>query len=176
MNDLNILSRPVSYITYKAKANDGKTHNVKVFFSASTDLAVNKPAQEVKAAKYATAKLSILKAGSIEQPILQKRGDDLRIDWGYVYIAAPASYKASQFITAEKDAAEAFRSGSRATTTTKGQRLALNTVIPFGYVGAKGVEKFVEVGYDDIYSIQYFKKRTFARGGTIRVKKPLKAS
>jgi len=35
--------------------------------------------------------------------------------------------------------------------------LSLNTVIPFGTVGKTAVERFVELGYDEIYSIQYFK-------------------
>ncbi|RYD94987.1 MAG: DUF4965 domain-containing protein [Sphingobacteriales bacterium] len=158
MNDLGILARPVSYIAYKVKANDGKTHNVKVLFSASTDLAVNRPQQAVKATKYATAQLSILKAGTIEQPILQKKGDDLRIDWGYMYVAAPKTAGATQFITGGKQVADAFRKGSVASTAKQGQSLALNTVLPFGKVGGVAVEKFVELGYDDIYAIQYFKK------------------
>jgi hypothetical protein len=157
LSDLNLLSRPVSYITYKVKANDGKTHNVKVFFSASTDLAVNKPTQPVTASKYSTAGLSILKAGTDEQPILQKNGDDVRIDWGYVYIAAPKSLGVTQFITIGRGSVDAFRKGSTETTDTKGTRLALNTVIPFGKVGAVAVSKFIEIGYDDIYSMQYFK-------------------
>jgi hypothetical protein len=156
--NLNLLSRPVSYITYKVKANDGKTHSVKVFFSASTDLAVNKPTQAVTASKYSTAGLSILKAGTDEQPILQKNGDDVRIDWGYVYVAAPKALGATQFITTGRGSVDAFRKGSTATTDTKGTRLALNTIIPFGKVGPVAVSKFIEVGYDDIFSIQYFKE------------------
>ncbi|WP_214072318.1 glutaminase family protein [Mucilaginibacter sp. dw_454] len=156
LNDLALLSRPVTYITYKVKANDGKTHAVKVLFSASTNLAVNQPKQAVTATKYSTAALSILKAGTDEQPILQKAGDDVRIDWGYMYVATPKSATATQFVTTENEAVMAFRQGQTTTTGMKGTQLALNTVIPFGKVGASPVSKFVEVGYDDIYSMQYF--------------------
>ncbi|RVT97374.1 DUF4965 domain-containing protein [Mucilaginibacter limnophilus] len=156
LSDLNLLSRPVSYITYNVKANDGKTHKVKVFFSASTNLAVNQSKQPVTASKYVTANLSILKAGTNEQPVLQKAGDDVRIDWGYMYVAAPKSIAVSQFITNGKDAVEAFCNGEKTSTVTKGTQLALNTVIPFEQVGAAAVSKFIEVGYDDIYSVQYF--------------------
>ncbi|RYZ97122.1 MAG: DUF4965 domain-containing protein, partial [Sphingobacteriaceae bacterium] len=158
MSDLGILARPVSYITYKVKANDKKSHNVKVYLSASTDISVNRSLQEVKASKYATAKLSILKAGTTEQPVLQKRGDDLRIDWGYMYVAAPKSSGVLQFITTAKQSVAAFRTGSIGSKTLQGHKLALNTVIPFGRIGNTAVEKFVELGYDDIYSIQYFKQ------------------
>ncbi|RYE12289.1 MAG: DUF5127 domain-containing protein, partial [Sphingobacteriales bacterium] len=158
MSDLGILARPVSYISYKVKANDGKTHSVKVNLSASANIATNRPSQEVKATKYATAKLSILKAGTVEQPILQKKGDDLRIDWGYMYVAAPKSANVTQYITTGEQATEAFRKGALTSTASMGSGLSLNTVIPFGKIGNVAVEKFVEIGYDDILSIQYFKK------------------
>ncbi|TWI16760.1 uncharacterized protein DUF4964 [Sphingobacterium siyangense] len=158
MDDLNLLARPVSYITYNVKANDGKQHAVKVFLSASTNIAVYKPSQEVTAEKYETAKLSVLKAGTVEQPILQKGADDMRIDWGYFYVASPKQDKTQQFISPRGGAVDAFRKGTAtAAKTVKGTSLALNTVIPFGNVGAKAEERFVEVGYDEIYAIQYFK-------------------
>ena len=52
---------------------------------------------------------------------------------------------------------DGFISGAHAATSLNGKDLALNTVIPFGKVGAKATSKFIEMGYDDIYSIQYFK-------------------
>ena len=55
LNDLNLLSRPVSYVAYKVNANDGKNHAVKVFLGASSDIAVYQPTQAVSAQKYATA-------------------------------------------------------------------------------------------------------------------------
>ncbi|RZK75238.1 MAG: DUF5127 domain-containing protein, partial [Pedobacter sp.] len=158
MNDLGLLARPVSYVTYQVQANDKKTHQVKVYLSASSDIAVYRPSQEVSASKYSNAKLSILKTGTLEQPILKKAADDMRIDWGYFYVAAPKTSNAIQFITPQKDASDAFRKGNVSSTAKQGKSLALNTIIPFGTVGKTPVEKYVELGYDEIYSIQYFQK------------------
>ena len=104
MNDLDIFSRPVSYISYKVISNNGRNHDVKVYLGASTSIAVNRPSQPVIAEKYSTPALSILKAGTIEQPILKKKGDDLRIDWGDMYVAAPKSANAAslQYITPQQ--------------------------------------------------------------------------
>jgi hypothetical protein len=157
MDDLALLSRPVSYITYNVKANDSKKHSVKVFLGASSNIAVYRPSQEVTAKKYANAQLSILKTGTVEQPVLQKGADDMRIDWGYFYVAAPKASGALQFITSGATAADAFKKGSVTSTASKGKALSLNTVVPFGSVGKTPVERFVELGYDEIYSIQYFK-------------------
>lgn len=156
MNDLGLFARPVSYVSYQVKANDGKTHQVKAYLSASTNIAVYRPSQEVTTSKYNTPKLSVLKAGTVEQPVLQKASDDMRIDWGYFYVAAPKTSNAIQFVTAEKDAADAFRNGNAASTAKQGKMLALNTIIPFGAVGKAAVEKYVELAYDEIYSVQYF--------------------
>ncbi|WP_421941245.1 glutaminase domain-containing protein [Pedobacter sp.] len=156
MNDLGLLARPVSYVSYQVNANDDKTHQVKVYLSASSNIAVYRPSQPVVSTKYATPQLSILKVGTVEQPILKKASDDMRIDWGYFYVAAPKNTNAIQFVTPEKDAADAFKKGNAASTAAKGNMLALNTIIPFGTVGKKAVEKFITLGYDEIYSIQYF--------------------
>lgn len=158
MNDLNIFSRPVSYISYKVKSNDGKNHDVKVLFSASTSIAVNTPSQTVTTQKYLTQSLSVLKAGTIAQPILQKKGDDLRIDWGYMYVAAPASAKAVQYVTTQSESVSSFLGQVANTQVRQGKQLALNTVLDFGNTGTIAKEKFVELGYDDLYSVQYFKQ------------------
>ncbi|MGF7037366.1 glutaminase domain-containing protein [Mucilaginibacter lappiensis] len=156
MNDLSILSRPVSYISYKVKSNDGKAHNVKVYFSASTDVARNTPQQVITTQQYTTNTLTILKAGTVEQPVLQKKGDDLRIDWGYMYVAVPKTAKALQYVSTGKEAVNSFFSGDSKSTAKEGSSLVLNTVIPFGMVGKMAIEKFVELGYDDINPVQYF--------------------
>jgi len=156
MDDLDLFSRPVSYISYRVRSIDGRNHSVKVFFSASTNIAVNNPSQEVTGQKYASAGLSILKAGTVSQPVLKKKGDDLRIDWGYMYAAVPNSKNEIQYITTQEDALTSFVTNKYTSTATGGQQLSLNTVLNFSTIGTQPKEQFVELGYDDLYSVQYF--------------------
>jgi len=156
LKDLDLMARPVSYITYTVKANDGKTHNVQVYFGASTDIAVNTPTQKVVAKKYNSLALNILKAGTQEQPVLQKKGDDLRIDWGYMYVAVPSSEKARQYVSTASQAIPSFVSNKESTTVNEGESLFLNTLIDLGKVSSEAKERYFLLGYDDIYSIQYF--------------------
>lgn len=157
INNLDVLSRPVSYVTFKASSKDGKSHATQVFFGASSDLASNTPAQDMVTDKITTSGLTMLKAGTVEQPILQKKGDDLRIDWGYVYIAAPAGENAVQSVTNNDKGMLGF-AGNMVTMeyVDRGKHLNLNTVLDLGDVNATPAEKYLMVGYDEIYSIQYF--------------------
>jgi hypothetical protein len=158
LNDISLFTRPVSYISYKVRSNDNKRHNIKVYFGASSDIAVNKPTQEVAAELYTTSKLSILKAGTIDQPVLKKKGDDLRIDWGYMYVAVPKTANAEQYITHGGEMGNPFLTNAHTTVndTVRGKGLSLNTIIPFGNVGGSFKERFVEIGYDDLFPVEFF--------------------
>lgn len=156
MDSLDLLARPVSYVTFKAVSADGRPHPVQLYLGASTNLATNTPVQEVAAQTGATGALSYLRAGTTTQPLLQKKGDDLRIDWGYLYVAAPKSARPVQYITGGTEALGSFRSGKTASTATKGKALMLNTVLDLGRVSNTAAERYVLLGYDDLYSVQYF--------------------
>ncbi|HVU59167.1 MAG TPA: DUF4965 domain-containing protein [Puia sp.] len=153
-NDLDQLSRPVSYVSVSVQSNDGARHAVQVYFGASTDIAVNTPVQPVKADKYAAEGLAILKAGTVEQPVLKKKGDDLRIDWGYMYVAA-AGKNIVQSISTTVAPASLF-AGTGSGAGMQGKHLWLNTVATLGSVGGTPKEQLFLIGYDDIYAIQYF--------------------
>lgn len=154
LNDLDLLSRPVSYISYKVQSNDGAQHDVQLYFGASSSLATNTASQEVTAQQLTSNGLSILKTGTVAQPVLAKKGDDLRIDWGYLYVAVPAAANATQTITTDLDAVAAFTGKPK--TVTTGKQLFLNTVVKLGKVGTDSREQVFLLGYDDIWSIQYF--------------------
>lgn len=154
LDDLSLMSRPVSYISCKVKSNDRKKHDVQVYLGASSDISVNQNSQLVKAEQADAGALGILKVGTVEQPVLKKRGDDLRIDWGYLYAAAPKAEGVTQTITGADAAFTPFniKPGSK----SEGRSLMLNTVYDLGKVGRKNKEALLLLGYDDIYSIQYF--------------------
>ena len=137
LNDLAVLSRPVSYVSFVMQSNDGTAHTAQLDFDVSGMLAVNTPDQELVTTRGHTGKLLFLKAGTKAQPVLKKKGDDVRIDWGYVYVAAPAEKGVEQRVDSSW----------------------LNTTYPAATVGEDPVEKLALVGYDELYSVEYFHHR-----------------
>lgn len=149
LNDLDLLNRPVTYLKAEARSKDGKPHDVKITLDASTDIAVNTPAQKVTALHYKAGSLSILKAGTIEQPILQKKGDDLRIDWGHFLVAAPGTGALKQVITSGQQDHDG-------TAEKSGRSLVLHTEADLGSVGKAQEQQLFLLAYDQPLALQYF--------------------
>ena len=156
LSDLTLMSTPVSYITYRANATDGKKHQVSIYQGVSTTVAVNQPWQQVRATAGRTGSLRILKAGTTDQPTLKTKGDNVRIDWGYAYVAAPTATGAQQYITNADEAITSFITSKPGTNASVGQQLMMNTVMPFGAVTGDAISKHLMIGYDEQESIQYF--------------------
>ncbi|HWB90744.1 MAG TPA: DUF4965 domain-containing protein [Puia sp.] len=138
LSDLALLSRPVTYLSFRMRSNDGQQHQAQIRLAVSGVLAANTSSQELVTGAGHTGKLVFLKAGTREQPVLKKKGDDLRIDWGYLYVAAPAEKGVDQRVT------------------PMGGVPFLETLYPDVTVGDDPVEKLALIGYDERYSVQYF--------------------
>ncbi|HRT55263.1 MAG TPA: DUF4965 domain-containing protein [Candidatus Paceibacterota bacterium] len=159
--DIDLLSRPVTYLTWDAQATDGNSHEVAVYFDAASELAVNEPQQPVVWQRHEFGPLTAVSCGSVEQPVLVKKGDDLRIDWGYLYVAADKKVAARQGIGASRPAVqEAFCAGASLPEVagTGGNESAGFVTLDFGRVRQKPVSRWLVLAYDDLYSIQYMKK------------------
>jgi hypothetical protein len=146
LDNLSIMSRPVSYIEASVKSTDSSGHNVELQLDVASAIASNTPAQAMMAEQYTFGKLQVLKTGTIAQPVLQKKGDDLRIDWGYFYVAVPTAKGVQQIV----------KSGESKSTKTTGKQLVLQTTVQLGKVGNSPLKQLFLVGYDDKYSVQYF--------------------
>lgn len=149
---IDILSRPVTYVTYELRSTDGKSHTVGLSLAAAAEIAVNEPSQEVVLSIPAVDdSLRAVRVGSRDQPVLMKKGDDLRIDWGYLYLSAPAAQGCSVSMT-PKAGAGAQEAQARAAGSSIS--LQFNEI----QVTSQPVTRWMMLAYDDIYSIQYMQK------------------
>ena len=74
MDNLDLLSRPVNYISYEVASNDGQKHQVELYFEASPQWAIDQPHQESVADSFTDGDLLFLRTGSRNQDILKKKG------------------------------------------------------------------------------------------------------
>jgi hypothetical protein len=90
-HDLDVLSRPVTYVSFDVKSTDGKAHDTAVYLDTTAEWVVDKPDVEVVGDRLKDAAgLTVLRMGSKEQRKLARKGDDLRIEWGHLLLAAPS--------------------------------------------------------------------------------------
>jgi len=164
-DDLDVLARPVTYLTWEAKSTDGKKHKVAVYFDASSEVAVNEPDQAVTFENADVSNLNAWRVGTVEQPVLRKKGDDVRIDWGYFYVAMTKDQEAESTVNIAAAARDGFIAGQSLVKTEPEDRLQNNSrndsviacAINLGEVQDKPASCWMMLAYDDLYSIQYMK-------------------
>ena len=168
-NDLEILSRPLTYIVWDVNSTDGGQHEVAVYFDASAALAVNTADQPVAWSRFhLPGGMNALRIGSQQQPVLEKDGDNLRIDWGYLYLAAPPEVHPTEVMGSLAAARTEFASTGKLTEhddtetssapTTRGTQ-GLSIAISAGRVGSTSVSRHILLAYDDIWSLTYLERR-----------------
>jgi hypothetical protein len=162
--DLMVYCRPLTYVTWTAYAADDKEHSLSLYFDASPEISVNNTQQRVRWNRVNFGDLEGLSVGSTDQPVLEKKGDDLRIDWGYGYVVAPKDDRTKSAMIVAEWARLAFADRGVGPggiidffgNWTKEGGLAFS--FDFGMVGREPRSRWLMLAYDDEYSIQYFKK------------------
>jgi hypothetical protein len=159
-NDLDALTRPVTYLTWSVRSVDGKSHAVSVYDSASALISVNTPDQKVEWSRQEMGPLTALKVGTVDQTLLSPAGDDVRIDWGYLYAAA--STRQSQAATGGDQALIDHFAASGSLPTEDDTRLpraasdntpVLAFVFPLGQIGSSPVDCHLIIAYDELYAV-----------------------
>lgn len=164
-DDLDVLARPVTYVQYDVRSADDQRHEVSVYFDATAELAVDKPEQRVvwdRMAIEGSPALSAMRVGTEEQPVLEKAGDNLRIDWGHFYVAAPDQQGMLTAIAGGQAVREAFARGQPFPEDDTRMPRAVNDGFPalacrfdLGPVGREAASRMLLLAYDDEYSIEY---------------------
>ncbi len=159
-DDLDILSRPVTYLTWEARSTDGKPHAVTLYFDCSSLLAVNTPDQRVAWSRMRLPGMQALRAGSADQPVLAKSGDNLRIDWGYLYLAVPDQPGVEMAGTNPSARKTFIETGKlpESDDLDAALRIVLAATLDLGQVGSVPVARHLLLAYDDLFSIQYLQR------------------
>ncbi len=165
--DLDVYSRPITYLTWDVRSVDGRAHAVSVYYGNSAQLVVDSESQAVVWSRPKVAGLEVMRMGSQAQSVLGRSGDDVRIDWGYLYAAAPASAVAASAIGSSDSLHRAFvHDGDLPGEDDRDMPRAANDRAPhlafvfnMGQVGRDPVSRHVILAYDDFYSIEYFHQR-----------------
>jgi hypothetical protein len=163
LSDMDLLSRPVTYVSWSAVSTDGAAHRVKVLLDVDPVIAVNERSEVVTTSRNRTSSLEVLSVGSQDQKILNRSGDNLRIDWGYFHLAVPKD-RDYETVLGSHVAGAFAKSSSVAVDDNMGMPVAagesahLDALIDFGEVSGQAVKRHVLVSYTEDYAIQYLQR------------------
>jgi len=161
---LDLFGRPVSYIHWKINSIDGKSHEVQLYMDAGGEIAVNDPEQPIKWDSPEIESLSTIRWFNPDQPVLEKKGDNLRIDWGYAYLSTPSDQMAETGTGPRDQMHKAFINDGRLPVTdnliqprkANDGYFVMATRWDLGSVSSQNISRWIMIAYDDIYSIRYF--------------------
>ena len=164
---IEVLSRPVTYLTWQASSADGKPHQVEIYYDNTAELAVNTPDEAVAWKSETAGTLAVLRMGTSAQAILSRAGDRVRIDWGYIYAAAPQTESPHAVVLPTDKAIDEFASKGALTSAmdTRMPRPAkddwpvMAVAFNLGEVNGEPVSRHIILAYDEIYPIEYLHKR-----------------
>ena len=175
-DNLDLVSRPVTYVAWQVRATDNRQHSVSLYYDNSVELVVNNADQPTLWSRPQMSGLTVMQIGGKEQPVLNKSGDDLRIDWGYLYVAIPCGEGISTSLADHTDARFGFAQDGRLpqslatnmSANSKDDFPVAACAFDLGQVGSKPVSRYLMLAYDDVYGLEYFGARLqsyWARNG-----------
>jgi hypothetical protein len=164
--DLDVLSRPVTYIGWDVHSTDSQEHAVTIYFDATSQMATNIGEDTVVWGHAWIGDMQALRVGTNTQPVLAKSGDNLRIDWGWLYVAVPPQQGVATSAT-NADAREQFaKDGTLPKSDDLDMPSAVRHGLPLlavrfdlGSVGSTPASRRLMIAYDDRFSIEYLNRR-----------------
>ncbi|MCU0770998.1 MAG: DUF4965 domain-containing protein [Verrucomicrobia bacterium] len=165
-SDLDLLSRPLTYLIWDVVSLDGAKHQVELYFDCGPEMAVNTMQQVVEVAPVEVPGLQVLRLGTTHQPVLEKKGDPIRIDWGQALVGIRANPACHLAPFPGEAARRTFVADGRLPLgkpdfkpkSVSGGAPVLAAVLPLGKVGMLNSRGTCHVllAYDDVKSIRYF--------------------
>ena len=176
IDDYDLLSSPINYISYQVRATDGQQHDVQLMVTATPEQALNKISQPTRTQIVREQGVMYGKTGTIEQPILAKKGDGICIDWGYFYM--PAINGQVNMGSVDKIHVDFTQHGTimpergrRFIDSKKASQMPMLSYI-HNFGKTQQAASFMMLGYDEVQDIEYMYKRYkgyWAHGGNVSI-------
>ncbi len=132
LDDLDVLSTPITYIDFEVESTDGAEHDVKINLLGMDNIVYSgEKAPKMRCDSFSDGVLSYSYLGQMKQNPLSGSGDHLTIDWGYLFFATSDG-----------------KTDNNPDAITHSIRYFKHAKTPFS--------SGVMVGYDDVASINYF--------------------
>lgn len=166
-SDLDLLSRPVTYVQLDAVSRSDKPVRAEFYFDVSGEWSVDALMQAVNWSRYRASGMSLLRISADEQRILSRAGDNLRIDWGHFYLAVPQQPGTTDALGGADALRDRFIGGQPLPVNDdlnmpRAARMGWPVMaarMDLGKVGREGASRFVMLAYDDVYSIEYMQRK-----------------
>ncbi len=171
IDDLDLISTPINYISYQVSSLDSRKHDIQFYLGTTPQLTVNEMNQPTLTNIVKNGEITYAKTGSEAQNVLSRSGDQISIDWGYLYVpaingqvsVASQELAESTFVTTgnlPKSETSVVRSTSFANMPSISFMNNLGNV--------KNYRNFMLIGYDEVYDMKYMGKNYkayYARNG-----------
>ena len=166
LDDLDVLSRPATYVSFRTRSVDGESHDVSIYFDITGEWCVDNPDQPTEAEYVSVLNYGqALRIGTKTQDILGHSGDDIRIDWGYLYLLPPIDLPTERVIATSEIRDEFLATGRLSQLDSKRMSIDADDNLPvlactfdMGVEVGSEQETFLTVAYDERKSIEYFSK------------------
>ena len=171
LTDLDLLSRPISYISYRITPKDDLPHKVDIYFGFTGEFCVDRNDQQVFVGR--TPHSVYFSSGT--ENMLRRSGDGHRIEWGEFHVIAP---DCRPRVCALRNFIQYLRSCYSTDDRYTNTVVTIRELGPAAYemydktpvfpnfptisvgkqfdVHGAAVSGFIGVGYNDIKSVQYF--------------------
>ena len=170
MDDVELMSTPINFISYQVRSNDEQEHNVQFYFGTTPEMTVDNNNQATTTTIVSDGQRQYIKSGSKDQKVLGKAGDLITIDWGYLYLpnvngtisVADPELTTTTFVETGKLPESSTPYGS----TEEAEMPQLSYVHDFGTVAQ--ASSYMMFGYDEVYDMRYMDvnyKGYWARNG-----------
>jgi hypothetical protein len=166
-DDLEVFSWPVTYLQFSLRSRDGKPHEAAVYFEMSAEITVDHDQQDVFWFRLQQNESDVIACGSRDQRLLEKAGDDVRIDWGFLYLALPRTTGGQLVISRHDHARNQFSAnapfpfgddtGFPCAVSDGWPKLAAS--IPLNVASEHPQTRYLVIAYDDYYCMEYHERR-----------------